>query len=184
MAKAPKPQRFSARTKIGDIRFLKRKSTSWLSFTAWLAFGVAFVVLDQVLKVWIQAHLFENEFIPITTFFNLCYVRNTGAAFSLLSESNGWQMLFFVGTATVAMVVTVVWIKLVARPSIQCGAALIFSGALGNTIDRLMLGSIVDFIDFHIGHFHWPAFNVADIAICFGATVLLWAQCRKKIPTQ
>ena len=89
-------------------------------------------------------------------------------------------MVFFAGLAAVVAVVALAGIKLVDRPDVQCGAALVFSGAVGNAIDRVVLGSVVDFLDFHVGFYHWPAFNVADIAICCGAALLFWAEWRRK----
>lgn len=157
-----------------------RKSASWRSFAVWAGLGFALLGLDQIVKVWIQTHFYESEFLAVTSFFNLCHVRNTGAAFSFLSDAGGWQMVFFAGLAAVVAVVALVGIKLVARPAVQCGAALVFSGAVGNAIDRVVLGSVVDFLDFHVGFWHWPAFNVADIAICCGAVLLFWAEWRRK----
>ncbi len=152
------------------------KEASWRSFAAWTGFAFAMLALDQIVKIWFQRHFYVGEFLEITSFFNLCHVRNTGAAFSFLSEAGGWQTVFF---ATLAMVVSIgclIGLKRVARPAVQCGAALIFSGAIGNAVDRLVLGSVVDFLDFHWGVWHWPAFNVADIAICCGAAVLVIAE--------
>ena len=157
-----------------------RKGASWRSFAVWAGVGFALLVLDQIIKVWIQTHFYEGEFLPVTSFFNLCHVRNTGAAFSFLSEAGGWQMVFFAGLAAVVAVVALAGIKLVDRPAVQCGAALVFSGAVGNAIDRVVLGSVVDFLDFHVDFYHWPAFNVADIAICCGAALLFWAEWRRK----
>ncbi len=157
-----------------------RKSASWRSFAVWAGVGFALLVLDQIVKVWIQTHFYEGEFLAVTSFFNLCHVRNTGAAFSFLADAGGWQRVFFAGLAAVVSVVALAGMKLVARPAVQCAAALVFSGAVGNAIDRVVLGSVVDFLDFHVGLYHWPAFNVADIAICCGAALLFWAEWRRK----
>lgn len=157
-----------------------RKSASWCSFAVWAGVGFALLVLDQIVKVWIQTHFYEGEFLPVASFFNLCHVRNTGAAFSFLADAGGWQRVFFAGLAAVVSVVALAGMKLVARPTVQCAAALVFSGAVGNAIDRVVLGSVVDFLDFHAGLYHWPAFNVADIAICCGAALLFWAEWRRK----
>ena len=157
-----------------------RKSASWCSFAVWAGVGFALLVLDQIVKVWIQTHFYEGEFLPVSSFFNLCHVRNTGAAFSFLADAGGWQRVFFAGLAGVVSVVALAGMKLVARPAVQCAAALVFSGAVGNAIDRVVLGSVVDFLDFHVGLYHWPAFNIADIAICCGAALLFWAEWRRK----
>ena len=157
-----------------------RKSASWCSFAVWAGVGFALLVLDQIVKVWIQTHFYEGEFLPVASCFNLCHVRNTGAAFSFLADAGGWQRVFFAGLAGVVSVVALAGMKLVARPAVQCAAALVFSGAVGNAIDRVVLGSVVDFLDFHVGLYHWPAFNIADIAICCGAALLFWAEWRRK----
>ena len=157
-----------------------RKSASWRSFAVWAGVGFALLVLDQIVKVWIQTHFYEGEFLAVTSFFNLCHVRNTGAAFSFLADAGGWQRVFFAGLAAVVSVVALMGMKLVARPVVQCAAAFVLSGAVGNAIDRMVLGSVVDFLDFHVGLYHWPAFNIADIAICCGAALLFWAEWRRK----
>ena len=157
-----------------------RKSASWRSFAVWAGVGFALLVLDQIVKVWIQTHFYEGEFLAVTSFFNLCHVRNTGAAFSFLADAGGWQRVFFAGLAAVVSVVALMGMKLVARPVVPCAAALVLSGAVGNGIDRVVLGSVVDFLDFHVGLYHWPAFNIADIAICCGAALLFWAEWRRK----
>ena len=90
------------------------------------------------------------------------------------------SVCFFAGLAAVVSVVALMGMKLVARPVVQCAAALVLSGAVGNGIDRVVLGSVVDFLDFHVGLYHWPAFNIADIAICCGAALLFWAEWRRK----
>ncbi len=151
-------------------------SASWRSFAAWTGFAFGMLVLDQIVKVWFQRNFYVGEFLEVTSFFNLCHVRNTGAAFSFLSEAGGWQMAFFAGLAAVVAVVCLVAMKRSSRAVVQCAAALVFSGAVGNAIDRVVLGSVVDFLDFHWGVWHWPAFNVADIAICCGAALLLVAE--------
>ena len=157
-----------------------RKSASWRSFAVWAGVGFALLVLDQIVKVWIQTHFYEGEFLAVTSFFNLCHVRNTGAAFSFLADAGGWQRVFFAGLAAVVSVVALMGMKLVARPMVQGAAALVLSGAVGNAVDRVVLGSVVDFLDFHVGLYHWPAFNIADIAICCGAALLFWAEWRRK----
>ena len=123
-----------------------RKSASWRSFAVWAGMGFALLVLDQIVKVWIQTHFYEGEFLPVASFFNLCHVRNTGAAFSFLADAGGWQRVFFAGLAAVVSVLALAGMKLVARPVVQCAAALVFSGAVGNAIDRVVFGSEVGII--------------------------------------
>ena len=157
-----------------------RKSASWRSFAVWAGMGFALLVLDQIVKVWIQTHFYEGEFLPVASFFNLCHVRNTGAAFSFLADAGGWQRVFFAGLAAVVSVLALAGMKLVARPVVQCAAALVFSGAVGNAIDRVVLGSVVDFIYLHVGLLHWPAINNSHNANCCGAALLFWAEWRRK----
>ena len=116
-----------------------------------------------------------SEFL-YTGFFNLVLVFNKGAAFSFLAGAPGWQTPLFVAVAVVAIVV--VSVLLVRSPGdsvMRAGLALILGGALGNLIDRLRYGQVVDFLDFHLSGWHWPAFNVADSAITIGVLCLLWA---------
>lgn len=155
------------------------KGASWRSFRWWTLLGFALLLLDQIVKIWIQQHFFEGEFLRITSFFNLCHVRNTGAAFSFLSDAGGWQTAFFTLLALVVATVCLVVVKRSTRWEVQCASALIFSGAVGNAVDRVILGSVVDFLDFHAFGWHWPAFNIADIAICCGAALLFWAEWRR-----
>ena len=152
------------------------EGASWRSFAAWAGFAFAVLVLDQTVKIWFQRHFYVGEFLEVTPFFNLCHVRNTGAAFSFLSEAGGWQTAFFAGLAAVVGVACLMAMKRSGRAVLQCAAALILSGAAGNAIDRVVLGSVVDFLDFHLNVWHWPAFNVADIAICCGAALLFLAE--------
>ena len=136
------------------------------------------LVLDQISKLLILQKLPLGGRVPlISGLLNLVHVHNKGAAFGLLS---GWSAefawLFFV--ATTALVLVVLGYLLWQLPSDQwlaiLGYSLILTGALGNLIDRVRLGEVVDFIDVYYGHYHWPAFNVADSLVCVGAAVLVW----------
>ena len=146
-----------------------------------LALGL---VLDQVSKILILLKLPLGGQVPlIPGFLNLVHVHNKGAAFGLLS---GWSAefawLFFV--MTTALVLVVLGYLLWRLPDDQWPAALgyslILTGALGNLIDRIRLGEVVDFIDVYYGHYHWPAFNVADSLVCVGAAVLVWVIIREE----
>lgn len=140
-------------------------------------FAVAAIFLDQLSKAWILSsfQLYESrEVIP--GLFNLVYVTNTGAAFSMLADVDSpWKHYFFLGVAGVAIVgLTIGWLKLRKENNLYGVAlALIAGGAAGNLIDRVRFGSVVDFLDFYFGNYHWPAFNVADSAICIGAGLFL-----------
>jgi signal peptidase II len=140
----------------------------------WLAVAAAIVVLDQVTKGAISASLRPGEVREITPFFNLVLVYNRGAAFSFLSDAGGWQRGMFVGIAALAVAVIVVLLAKHPGERLFCsGLALILGGALGNVWDRVMLGQVVDFLDFHALGWHFWAFNVADSAISVGAVLTI-----------
>ena len=133
------------------------------------------IAADQITKWAIvsQFQLFELK--PITSFFNLTLVYNTGAAFSFLSQADGWQRWFFSSVAIGVSVVLIIWITRLQDQQKILGAALacILGGAIGNLIDRLAYGYVIDFLDFYVNRYHWPAFNVADTAIFIGAGLLI-----------
>ena len=140
----------------------------------WLAAAAAIVVLDQVTKGLISASLRPGEVREVTSFFNLVLVYNRGAAFSFLSDAGGWQRVMFVGIATLAVAVIVVLLAKHPGERLFCsGLALILGGALGNVWDRVALGHVVDFLDFHVLGWHFWAFNVADSAISVGAALTI-----------
>ena len=122
-------------------------------------------------------------FVYVTSFFNLCHVRNTGAAFSFLGEAGGWQILVFAGLAAVvsAVCVWLIW-RNARRTLFSASLALIVSGAVGNLWDRLVYGYVTDFLDFHAFGWHWPSFNVADICICVGAVLLVFDATQPPTP--
>jgi signal peptidase II len=111
---------------------------------------------------------------PLTGFFNLVLVFNKGAAFSFLADAPGWQTPLLVAfSLAAAVIVSVLLFRSPPRPMFCAGLALILGGALGNVIDRLRFGQVVDFLDFHALGWHWPAFNLADSAITVGAVLLI-----------
>ena len=136
------------------------------------------VLTDQLTKAWILGafNLYESrEIIP--GFLNLVYVTNSGAAFSMFaSVDSPWRHYFFLGIGLLAIIgLTIAYFKLRRVNRIYpIGLALIAGGAIGNLIDRIRFGSVVDFLDFYVGNFHWPAFNVADSAICIGAALCIF----------
>ena len=149
--------------------------------TRWLFFSLLVIVLDQLSKLWISSHFAYGESYVVTNFFNLVLWHNTGASFSMLDNAGGWQRWLFSGIAVAAAI----WITLLLRKHQQqklfCLALVfILGGALGNLIDRLRYGYVVDFLDFHWNESHFAAFNVADSAINLGAALLLWDSFRKK----
>ncbi|MCF0254157.1 MAG: lipoprotein signal peptidase [Duodenibacillus sp.] len=141
---------------------------------AWLALAGAVAALDQATKAWAAAYLPLGAFERVTPFFNLCHVHNRGAAFSFLSEAGGWQTAFFLALgAVMCAVLAALLYRRRGEILAPLGFALVIGGALGNMIDRATAGVVVDFLDFHAAGWHWPAFNVADIAICCGAGLVV-----------
>lgn len=151
-----------------------RKSLPW--------FGIAglVILLDQLSK-WLILESFQNgESVPVTGFFNLVLVYNPGAAFSFLAGAGGMQKWFFV---ILALAISA-WIAfmLIRHPEQKrqgLALSLILGGAIGNVIDRIAHGAVVDFLDVYVGVYHWPAFNVADAAITLGAILMVWDALRK-----
>ena len=140
----------------------------------WFGISAIVVVLDLYTKHLIQNAFAYGEQLTITSFFDLVRYHNEGAAFSFLADAGGWQKWFFSGVSMVAVVVITYLIKKHQNQKLFCaGLALVLGGAIGNLYDRLTLGYVVDFLSFHINGLFWPAFNVADSAICVGVAFLL-----------
>jgi signal peptidase II len=140
----------------------------------WFAVAAAIVVADRLTKLLVLEALAPGESRALTGFFNLVLVFNKGAAFSFLAGASGWQTALFSAIAlAAAAIVTVLLLKHPERRLFCAALALILGGALGNLWDRLAWGHVVDFLDFHAAGWHWPAFNVADSAITFGAGLLI-----------
>ena len=133
------------------------------------------IVFDQVSKWLMVSWLSLYETVVVMPYFNLTMAHNEGAAFSFLSEAGGWQRWLFIGLALVISIVLLVWLaKLKPTEKLEAiSLSLILGGALGNVIDRISYGYVIDFIDLYIGHNHWPVFNIADSAICIGAILLV-----------
>jgi signal peptidase II len=144
---------------------------------AWFGLAALVIALDQASKLWVLASFHLGESLPVTSFFNLVLVFNSGAAFSFLAGAGGWQKWFFVILALAISAWLVVMIRHHAAERLMPATlAMVLGGALGNVIDRLRFGAVVDFLDFHVAGWHWPAFNVADSAITVGVLLLLWQQ--------
>ncbi|MCE1171431.1 signal peptidase II [Azovibrio restrictus] len=146
-------------------------------FWGWLGLAAGLVLVDQLSKLAVLARFQLGESLEITSFFNLVLVYNPGAAFSFLAAAGGWQKWFFVALALGISA----WIihMLLAHPEQKrqnLALTLILGGALGNVIDRVAYGAVVDFLDFHLAGWHWPAFNVADSGITVGAVLLVLDQ--------
>jgi signal peptidase II len=141
----------------------------------WLWLSVLTLVLDQSSKLLIvdSMHLYES--ITVLPYFNLTYVHNTGAAFSLLSEAGGWQRWLFAALAIIISIVLSIWLARLQKHETLLAVALtlVLGGAIGNLVDRLIYGYVIDFIDIYYHNWHWPAFNIADSAITIGVVLML-----------
>lgn len=146
-------------------------------FASWLGLAGLVILLDQAGKLWVLGSFRLGESLPVTGFFNLVLVFNSGAAFSFLAGAGGWQRWFFIALALLISAWLVVMIRRhVAERAAPLAFACVLGGALGNVVDRLRFGAVVDFLDFHLAGWHWPAFNIADAAISVGVALLLWQQ--------
>ena len=140
----------------------------------WLALSVTVLLADFFTKLYFESTYYLGEVRPVTSFFNLVLAHNRGAAFSFLAGHDGWQLYLFSIIALAAAAACLIFIIRQPGKRLFCLAlSLIMAGALGNLIDRLLYGYVVDFLDFHLGYWHWPAFNVADIGIVCGAALLI-----------
>jgi signal peptidase II len=149
---------------------LERRMVTWLTIAGLV------ILADQATKLWVERALALGTSIYVWPVFDLVHVRNTGAAFSFLAGGSGWQREFFLVVGLAASIWIVWMLARAARSQVTfCIAlSLILGGALGNVIDRVRLGAVVDFLHFHWGPYYWPAFNVADSAITCGAALLLF----------
>ena len=147
----------------------------------WLWCSFAVVVLDQATKIAAQTWIDPAASIELAPMLDLVIAYNTGAAFSILSTAGGWQRWLFIGLAVAICAFIVHWLRDLPRGArwTPLALSLILGGAAGNVIDRVRIGAVVDFIDFHVGGWHWPAFNVADSAICVGAALLVTGAFRR-----
>jgi signal peptidase II len=140
----------------------------------WLGLAFIILMLDQFVKVIIVGYYRLGDSTTVTSFFNVVRVHNYGAAFSFLANAGGWQRWFFTVLGFVAVGVIVWMLRSHSGQRLFCLAmACILGGAIGNVIDRLMYGYVVDFLDFHWHAMHFPAFNIADSTITIGATCLI-----------
>lgn len=158
-----------ADAKVGSLMYL------WLSALV--------ILLDQLTKALIERSLSLYESVPVLPVLEITRLHNTGAAFSFLADETGWQRWLFTGLAIVVSGVLVWWLRRIDRSSrmLASAVALILGGALGNVIDRIRLGHVIDFVHVHWGEHYFPAFNMADSAITVGAALLLldaWLEAR------
>ncbi|MGL4476051.1 MAG: signal peptidase II [Shewanella sp.] len=150
--------------------------TSWKdSGLRWYFVAVLVFIADQLSKQWVLANFSLYESINLLPFLNFTYVRNYGAAFSFLSDAGGWQRWLFAAVAVGFSLVLTYWLRRQSASEWRLNLAytLVIGGAIGNLVDRLMHGYVVDFIDFYWKTSHYPAFNIADSAICVGAVLMI-----------
>jgi len=141
--------------------------------------SVFIVLLDQVSKICVLGHILEHETISVFPCFNLLLTFNKGVSFSLLSSDSPYAPIGLSIFALVVSALLIYWIQKEKNILARWGLALILGGAVGNVIDRIRFGAVVDFLDFYIGDYHWPAFNIADSAICIGVAILLLSSFKK-----
>jgi len=153
---------------------MARQSMSGGGLLKWLGLAFLILVIDQITKALILAYYHPGEVTYLTDFLNIVRVHNRGAAFSFLAGADGWQRWFFVGIGAAATVFIIYLLLAHAGQRLFCFAlTCIMGGAVGNVLDRLLHGYVVDMVDFHIDRWHFPAFNVADSAITLGVIFLL-----------
>ncbi|MDM0123206.1 signal peptidase II [Variovorax arabinosiphilus] len=158
----------------------KLSSSASAGIWPWLGLALVLFILDQFTKTLILGYYRLGDVTHITSFFNIVRAHNTGAAFSFLADHSGWQRWLFTGIG-VGAAVFIVWM-LKSHPGqklFSFAMACILGGAIGNVVDRMMHGYVVDFLDFHLGSSHFPAFNVADSAITIGAICLILDELRR-----
>jgi signal peptidase II len=153
---------------------MPKSKTTFQGMLPWLILAVIIILADQFTKTLILGYYKLGDSTPVTSFFNIVRVHNTGAAFSFLAGAGGWQRWFFTGIGAVATIF-ILWMLRShhAQKLFSFALACILGGAIGNVIDRLMHGYVVDFLDFYYGTWHFPAFNIADSAITLGAICLI-----------
>jgi signal peptidase II len=146
-----------------------------ITMLKWLWLSLLAVVLDQTSKLAIDNAMQLYESIPLIPYFNLTYVHNTGAAFSFLSDAGGWQRWLFAALAIIISGVLAVWLARLQKHETLLAVALslVLGGAIGNLIDRVAYGYVIDFLDVYYQDWHWPAFNIADSAITLGVILML-----------
>ena len=155
---------------------MSAEQTSKYGAWIWLWVSAAVILLDQLSKWLVAGHLAVYDSIRVLPVFNLVLIHNPGAAWSFLASASGWQRWFFTILALVVSAAIVVWLRVLPRRDFRwrsCALALVLAGALGNVIDRLWHGYVIDFLQFHYQGWYYPAFNLADSAITVGAAMLI-----------
>ena len=153
-----------------------REPGNWKPFSLWMLMSASIVGLDQLTKIAIIKWVPLYDKIPLNSFINITHQRNTGAAFSFLADAGGWQRWFLAGLATIVSAVIVAWLYRLRKEHqtvLVMGLVLILGGAVGNVIDRIRLGHVIDFFQVLIAGWPFPSFNVADSAITVGAALII-----------
>ena len=149
---------------------------------SWIALAILILSIDQISKTWIVARLGLHQTMKFLPNLNLTLTYNNGAAFGLLASADGWQRWLFIAIAVVISIGILFWCSRLTNADRIEGIALscILGGALGNLMDRIYDGHVIDFIDFYIKNWHWYTFNIADVAVCVGAALLFWTAFKGK----
>lgn len=157
---------------------IKKITSSGLS---WLWVAVIIIIADRASKLWVINHLVFGEPLEVLPFFNLTLAFNKGAAFSMFHSASGWQNWVLGGLAAVVSLVILYWLSQSSRREwwTNFALSLVLGGAIGNAWDRLLYSHVIDFLDFHVGAWHFAIFNVADSAISIGACMLLYSWLRQ-----
>jgi len=150
----------------------------------WLWLTLLVLVIDQVSKQWVANSMELFDSIKLLSIFSITYVHNPGAAFSFLADQGGWQRWFFTLIALTASIIFAIWLAKTPKQQtlLSIAQALMLSGAVGNLIDRVLFGYVIDFIDFHWAGYTFPAFNIADSSIFIGAMLMLLDSFKKESP--
>lgn len=151
------------------------------SLTPWLLLSAVIILMDQITKIAVERRFsFAERLSVVQGFFDLTLVYNKGAAFSFLASAGGWQRWFFIGLGSVAAIFLIYLLVKHASQRLFClGLAMILGGAIGNVIDRVWRGQVVDFLLVYYQNFYWPAFNIADSSITIGAACLIIDEIRR-----
>lgn len=147
----------------------------------YLLFTLLLIVFDQITKLLIYGYIKPHDSIVINDFLSLSHVHNYGAAFSFLADQSGWQRYFLSGFSLVASIAIIIWMRRTdaGRLLKLFALSILLAGAIGNLIDRFLLGFVIDFIDLHYQDFYWPVFNVADVLISLGVILLIFSDIKK-----
>ena len=150
-----------------------------------LLLALVVFIADQILKLWMLDLVFDPpRVLVMTSFFNLAPVWNRGVSFGMFSSQQDWMPLILSAVAVAISIGLVVWLRRAPSRLMALALGLVIGGAIGNVIDRLRYGAVVDFLDFHVMGYHWPAFNIADAAICIGVVLILWYELFQAKPAR